>query len=82
MPEQSAEEKAALVAQQVANVDNLLSEGDPAAVLGAIGNIAAVALAPAASDSTKSDSDAAAEPSAEEQQQMAAVGLTSFVLTR
>ena len=69
MPEQSEEEKAAMVANQVNRVDSLLTSGDSNAVLGAVGSIAAAISQPSA-DETSEQSSAATAPSQEEQKKM------------
>ena len=68
MPEQSEEEKAAMVANQVNKVDSLLTTGDSAAVLGAVGTIAAAISQPSADETSEESSEAA--PSQEEQKKL------------
>ena len=46
MPEQNEEEKAAMISNEVNKLQNLFSEGDSAAVLGQIGNLAAAISEP------------------------------------
>lgn len=72
MPEQSEEKTDAMIADQFNRVDSLLTVGDTAAVLSAVGNIAAAMSTPSEVEPS-GQSGGSEESSQEEQKKVAEV---------